>query len=176
MPNTFTYKGKEYEYVDLPHNTTRLNERGVELSLGRKFLESFDDLIEIGAVSPYYFDQYTHEVFDLTDNHPRSQKKDARKIDTKGKNMLSISTVEHFGSGTVTYIEKVMKECPHYLITFPLGYSDDEKLDAWALSTKQVRFIGRAYGNEWSEKKVEDLNIKYGPRWANTIVVIENCL
>lgn len=175
MDKTFIYKGKEYEYVDLPHNTTRLNERSVELSLMRIFLEKFDSLTEIGAVSPYYFETYTHEVFDLTDNHPRSKKKDARKIDIKGRNVLSVSTVEHFGRGTVKYIKKIIETCPNYLITFPLGYSEDKELDAWALTNK-VRFIGRTYGYEWGEKTVEDLNIKYGPRWANTIVVIENCL
>ena len=50
---TFTYKDKEYDCIDMQHNTTILNERCIELALTKAFLEKFDNVMEIGAVSPY---------------------------------------------------------------------------------------------------------------------------
>lgn len=190
LPN-FTFKGKEYAYEDHIHNATRDNERGVELALGKKFLEENDNVVEVGAVTPYYFKDYTHPVFDLEDRHPRAVNKDASGMDFTDKCVLSISTVEHFRDRSVSFIEDIKRTAKKYLITFPLGYNEridpNQMLDKWVLDPKNnVRFMSRIDPSSredidkdnWIEKdSLNDVDKKYGTyQWANTIAVIENSL
>ncbi len=178
----FTYKGKEFDYIDSTHNTTRANERCVELALVKNFLETHNNVVEIGAVSPYYFGEYIHKVYDLEDKHPRAENVDASDMSFKKKDVLCISTVEHFKENSLIFVERIIKEANSYLITFPLGYNErldsEEKLDKWAYVN--ANFIGRLDLEEnkdiWVEKStLTDEEKKYTPRhWANTVVIIEN--
>lgn len=177
---SFTYKDKEFLYVDKPHNATRDNERGVELALAKLFMDQYPDLTEIGAVTPYYYPA-THEVIDLTDPHPRAKNIDASGMDVKERNILAISTVEHFGKGrAIPFIEDVILHAHKYLITFPLGYNDE--LDNY--KSPHIRYISRIdpksiediRKDNWIEKDIlSEVDRKYGTyQWANTIAVIEN--
>lgn len=183
---TFTFNNKEYNYIDRNHNATRDNERGVELALAKEFLGQSEDVVEIGAVTPYYFPEYTHIAYDLTDSHPRAKEKDGRGVFIKGKDVLSISTVEHFGSGAISFIEDVKKNARKYLITFPMGYDlpNNKELNEYAL--KNARFMSRIdpttredYPKDnWIEKKeLTEVDKKYGTyQWANTIAIFTNIL
>ncbi len=181
---TFTFKDKEYEYVDRIHNATRDNERGVELALAKEFLETFNNVVEIGAVTPYYFPEYTHDVYDLTDRHPRAIEKDGRGIDATGKDVLSISTIEHFGSGAIPFIEDVVRNAKTYLLTFPLGYDMEHNKELNEYALKNARFMSRIdpttredYPKDnWIEKTdLAEVDKKYGTyQWANTIAIFTN--
>lgn len=182
----FTYKGKEFFYEDHLHNSTRDNERGVELALAKEFLRRYDNIIEVGAVTPYYFKEYTHEVFDLEDTHPRAKNVDASGMDFTGKNVLCISTVEHFKDNSVPFIKNIIENANKYLITFPLGYNEridsDEKLDKFGLlkGTFMSRIDPRSTEDKlkdnWVEKTtLTDDDKKYGNyQWASTIAIFEN--
>lgn len=178
---TFIYKGKEYEYIDRNHNATRDNERGVELALAKEFLSLYDNILEIGAVSPYYFEEYTHPVYDLTDRHSKAIEKDGR-TNTSKYNVLSISTIEHFDKGAIEFLENLPKEGNKYLITCPLGIN--KELDEYAI--KHARFMSRIDPttredfpkDNWIEKTVlTEIDKKYGTyQWANTLAIFENSL
>lgn len=180
----FTFKDKEYEYEDHIHNATRDNERGVELALAKEFLAQATDVVEIGAVTPYYFKEYSHPVIDLTDNHPRNQQKDGRGVDANGKDLLSISTVEHFGSGAIAFIEDIKKTAKSYLITFPMGYDLEHNKELNEYALKNARFMSRIeprsyedrLKDNWIEKiELNDEDKKYGTyQWANTIAIFTN--
>lgn len=179
------YKNKDIKYFDHPYNTTRQNERTVEVPLAKLFLESHLDLIEIGCVTPYYFTRYDHKVYDLTDGHLRAINLDALTLDVKGKNVLSISTIEHFGEDEVTsdsvkFLDRVMKESKKYLITFPLGIN--KKLDEYVAKNIDCSYLSRKESNRdlWEVKEYKDLSDfdkKYGSyHKGGTIAVIENFL
>lgn len=180
----FTFKDKEYEYIDRNHNATRDNERGIELALAKEFLKQATDVVEIGAVTPYYFEEYTHPVFDLTDEHPRNNQRDGRSQEVKGKDLLSISTVEHFGKGAVSFIQEVIKDARTYLVTFPMGYDLANNQDLNDFALKNARFMSRIdprshedkLKDNWIEKiELSDDDKKYGLyQWANTIAIFTN--
>lgn len=185
----FSFQGQNYEYFDHPYNNTRINERTVEIPISLNFLNQFkDDMIEIGCVTPYYFES-NHEVFDLADNHPRAKHDDAVSLDYKNKNVLSISTIEHIGrsdygiqekekNSAIDLCKKIISESLNYFITWPLGYN--KILDDWALNEEGSLFIARQDGNKylWQQKKIDELtpdNKKYGTfHCANTIIIFTN--
>ena len=131
MNNHFTIGKLSLRYCREFFNEAYSNERSVEVALGRWFLGRFDPIIEVGAVLPYYGND-KHEIVDLTDTHPASRKADGLRLDYKGRNVLSISTVEHmngkeFGNQSdedcVTFLKKVVAEADNYLITWGVGYN-----------------------------------------------------
>lgn len=91
---TFTYRGAALDYFDHPHNTTALNERAIEVSIARHFIDSPDGL-EVGRVLGHYgpapwrvVDRYEDgaenlDLFDIEGAYPW---------------VLAISTVEHVGN------------------------------------------------------------------------------
>ena len=105
------------------------------------------------------------------------------ECDFKGKNILSISTVEHVGTcdygmseekNVIDAIEKIVEEAKSFLITAPLGYN--ELLDDWIRnnrSNSMIRILRRGINNHWVEIELQDYQeIVYGPLWAYGLVVI----
>lgn len=119
-----------HEYRDHPHNTTIRNERAVEVVLAERFLAEFNhpQVLEIGAVTPYYIER-SHVVADPFDDHPRvTIKARAEEIDYTGRDVLSISTLEHIGEsegsardGAWPVVERLVRDCRNCLITWPVG-------------------------------------------------------
>lgn len=188
MNNTFTFQGHTFNYFDHPHNNTKINERAVELPLVKYFLDKYPDCVEIGAVSPYYFDG-THEIYDLTDDHPRSKKINAKDVNVGMKNILSCSTIEHCGVrdgfNSIEDIELApalldywVNESDKYLITWPAGYC--KWLDIHASENYDCKFIVRRPfpSHEWKEVSPEELNtndLVYGNfSCANGVIILEN--
>lgn len=130
--NTFKINDIELRYAREFFNEAYKNERSLEVSIGRYFLSKFgNETLEVGAVLPYYGND-AHEIIDLADEHPKSKKLNAIDLDYTGKNVLSISTIEHmstkeYGNGSdqdcITFLNKVLSGASNYLITWGIGYN-----------------------------------------------------
>jgi len=126
----------DIEYFDHPYNQTLFNERCVEVALALKFIEEHPDFIEVGAVLPYY-GYASNLVIDPFD--PKGT--DTRRIiecDVTGKNVISISTLEHIGveeygnevlsdTEAIESLKQIIDQAENYFITIPIGYN--HKLD-----------------------------------------------
>ncbi len=123
----------ELEYVREDINSAWRNCRAIEVALGGWFARKFNnDIVEVGDVCWQYsvFKDWT--VIDPGANYPKAIKKSIFDMDFTGKDFLSLSTFEHIGESTynsgkeqmhlaVDALEKIKKESPNYLITFPVG-------------------------------------------------------
>lgn len=108
------------------------NSRAIEIPMALLFLNKYPDCIEIGAVTPYHY-QVSHKIYDLTDEYPLAQKIDADNLDFNNQNVLSISTIEHIGTGdygneieiekSFRVLEKIYKYSKNCLITIPIGHN-----------------------------------------------------
>lgn len=168
------------------YNTPGQNERTIELPLAEYFLNKFSDtnIIEIGAVTPYYFDT-SHKIIDLFDPYKFVERIDARNYHYFNSNVLSISTIEHIGNGefhnkvddsAFILINRITKEANNYLITIPLGYN--EKLES-AIEKSNLNYIileRKSTANEWKLNEVKSFKFKYNFPYnnANAICVITN--
>ena len=188
--DSFCYKGEQLKLYQNRFNCGKINERmterGLELAIAKKWLsENKDDLIEIGAVTPYYFPGIINEVVDPADKHKRvTIHKSLFEVDLKDKKVLSISTVEHVGmneygisegKNSIQAIKYIFQNASHCLITYPYGHN--KLLDSWTrkhLDSKYLTVYSRnSYENVWVVKtKRNDLK-KYGPLWANTVAIIQ---
>ena len=137
------------DYLDHSYNQTLKNERCIEVPLGVRWVESLtntSNLIEVGAVLPYY-QSTDHKVVDLYDEKA-TLNADVMDVDYTGMNVLSISTIEHIGTNDYTEgwggvtdrtvvdenaailaLNKILDECESCFITIPLGYN--APLDKW---------------------------------------------
>lgn len=161
----------------------------MELPLVEYFLDQYPDCIEIGAVSPYYFEG-RHLIYDLTDDHPRSVKKDAIEVSVYDQALLSCSTIEHIGHDfgdvkdemkAIRLLDKWLAQSGPYLITWPMGFN--KSLDAALFENHKIlnpKFIARRpYPSfKWKQVSIDELTDEdktYGSfSCANSIVVIES--
>ena len=137
------------DYLDHPYNQTLKNERCIEVPLSRMWigcLNNTSNLIEVGAVLPYY-QSTDHKVVDLYDEYA-TLNADVMDVDYTGMNVLSISTIEHIGTNDYTEgwsgvtertvvdenaailaLKKILDESESCFITIPIGYNSH--LDRW---------------------------------------------
>ena len=107
-------------------------ERCLEITIAKIWLKkNTKNIIEIGAVTPYYF-KIIHDVCDHEDSHQNvNQKTSMFDIDLVGKNLLNISTIEHIGIGdygvpinknesALLALKKILNESRRCLVTFPI--------------------------------------------------------
>lgn len=160
------------------YNSPQDNERKAELPIGAWFLEKFNhDVIEVGEVMNSHI-PCTHTIYDLRTEMPGTIAKDARELDYKDKNVLSISTIEHVGEGDLDLVRKIQKQSKNYLITFPVGFNTDFD-ERVAASDIDYFVIERSTDgiNTWTQIDSRDISsYKYNvPYYAgNAIVVITN--
>lgn len=113
-------------------------ERTIEIPIAKRWIENKINILEIGAVLPY-FCEVNHDIVDPSDNRANI-KKYFHEIDIKDKNILSISTIEHIGladygntyiniNGAAESIKRIMDESSDFLISIPIGYN--LPLDNW---------------------------------------------
>lgn len=126
------------------HPQLAANERGIELAFAQEYITHFNgNVVEVGAVTPYYLNDILHPVVDPFDAWPRCIKEDAEKYDFSGQNVLCISTVEHFGRGDYgntdidpqkaeRFLQKLIKETNSFLITWPVA--SNKELDQYTNS------------------------------------------
>lgn len=173
----FIFKNEKYNFFYHAYNCgykgNRLSERSIELPIALKWLENVEgEVMEIGAVTPYYYPELIHNVVDPADKHYLVNLRESIfDVDLIGKNVLSISTVEHIGTGqygvveerdSIQAIDKIIRESKECLITCPLG--ENPKLDKWIgdnYKQDNITILTRGYfGNVWKEvdKKQFDIN------------------
>lgn len=175
-----------YYYRKEGYNNPKITERTIELPLADYFINrNKNNLIEIGAVSPYYFN-ISHKVVDLYDTHEKAVNIDAMNIDYTFMNVLSISTIEHVGNGdykgevsdklAFELLLKIIKESNEYLLTIPLGYNKilDKKIEDNKISSIVLKRINA--NNEWAITKDAFNTFEYGKPYsfANAICLITN--
>jgi hypothetical protein len=170
--NQFQINDIRLRYAREFFNEAYQNERSIEVAIGRWFLDKFGDTtLEVGAVIPYY-GRENHEIADLADLHPKSKKLNALDIDYAGRNVLSISTIEHmmtkeYGNGSdqdsITFLNKVLTNASSYLITWGLGYNPF--LDAYMKSHPEIQHLIMRrinWKNEYVKGDPLDFNVPFG--------------
>lgn len=155
-------------YVRERPNMAWYNERSMELGLGKYFSEKFNgDIVEIGDVSYQYSYFKDWPVIDCAPVYSKAIRKSVLDpdVDLTGKNVLSISTIEHVGEGSYNdgvqdlglacdALSKIAKQAKNYLITFPIGAN--RKLEMWSRAfpyTIMKRVEQRGSVNNWVEDR-----------------------
>jgi len=168
------------------YNDAANNERMVELPLAKWFLErhNYSDIIEIGAVTPYYFES-NHLVFDPFDTHERCIRLKAENIVYKGKILLSISTIEHIrlygdynlpveDDDTALQVLLNMMMAREYIITFPRRFN--KKLDDFVEQDERAIKLERVGHREWEKVgSLVDKVFNYPYSCGNGLYIITNC-
>ena len=172
-------------------NDARTTERTIELALTDFWLTRVNEqAMEIGAVTPYYFPGRLLEVVDPTDAYPLVSKKESLfSVNMKGKNILSISTLEHIGTHDynkisakedgISVLHKIIAQSKSFLITFPIGYN--WRLENYVGNTRfcesiMINYYYRSLAhNDWKHTRHYGVikNIPYGPLWANALAILE---
>lgn len=192
----FTYRGKSFKLYENHYNcgkvSQRMTDRSLELAMARNWIDNHrNNIIELGAVTPYYFKGEILEIVDPSDSHRAVTIKDSLfNVNLSQKNVLCISTVEHVGLNDYGYEESkssiqairfIVKNSKHCLITYPIGYNNE--LDNWTkknfynpfFRNKRIIIYKRnLLDNKWKLCKSHfEIPNSYGPLWANAIAVIE---
>ena len=185
------YEPFEHEY-NCGRKSRRMTERGLEIFLARKTIEKWGGTtrcIEVGAVTPYYFPGEISDILDFWDKHELvNHHKDIFDFDYTGYNVISISTIEHVGrdeyagapkqvGNSVDALNKILNECAHCLITWPIGYN--QMLDRYAAENNiegLACYKRGKFDNDWriclDMKKAFATEYSH-LRWADAIAVIE---
>lgn len=177
-----------------PH---RMTERAVELALADRWLDQVasESIMEIGAVTPYYWPRRIHAVMDPYDIHPLVSRRDSMfNVDFRGRDVLAISTIEHVGFGdcgpvidgetSANALLKIIHEARRLLITIPYGFNpsvdDLWRSDTWCADVQKRYLVRSARGNDWVQvQSVDEVRRPYGDRHqpdragANGLVVLE---
>lgn len=174
------------------YNHPHTNERMVEIPLAKWFIERHKhDVIEVGAVMPYY-DTIKHEVVDPTDPWPWCTRKSVSDFSYESKKVLSISTVEHVGfnkflpcsecksydkeKSSMQAVDAVelLRRAMSYLITWPAGYHTG--LDEYVTKAEDVVMLKRIGFQDWIVVP-SLLGVKFMDPWycGNGLFVLTNC-
>lgn len=136
MTPTFTYNDEPFPYFDHEYNSTRYNERAVELPIALKFLDDHAGAdvvgLEVGNVLGHY--GFTgHRVVDLTEEAEGVENIDVFDIEGEHDWIVAISTLEHVrwdaeprepeaALAALEHLLGLVKPDGNLLVTVPLGY------------------------------------------------------
>ena len=191
---------RHFKYCDglLPchyanYNVTWSNERCVEVSLGRWYLEQIDGpVLEIGNVLGYY-DMNSHTVVDKFETGEGVINEDITKwqTDQRFALILSLSTFEHIGFdddnedqsagkilSAIAACRALLQPAGRLVITVPLGYNPhlDQLIEKDDLGQDRASFLLRSSAREWSEvARHQAVGTPFGRPWpyANALMVAE---
>jgi len=143
------------------------------------FINTNQNVVEIGAVTPYYT-HVTHPIIDLVDPLANITM-DALDYNLNGKSVLCISSLEHFGFGDFSGVDReaiprfLKKLTSNYLVTVPLGYNT--YCDSLIRNLPVTYYTRTDLNNNWAKvTDVSNLVTTYGKPfpWANTVAVISD--
>jgi hypothetical protein len=164
-PKTFAWRGRRLPYFDHPYNSTRANERAVELAVAAAWLRDHGTGagLEVGNVLAHYpdtFDQYPRRV---VDRYEGPELLDIFDIAGGFDWVVAISTLEHVrhdppeerdplaAVAAVHYLRGLVRPAGAMLVTVPLGWHPG--LDA-AIAAGDL------------EPDAEEVYYRDGDRWA----------
>jgi hypothetical protein len=180
----FELFSKENSYNDASNN-----ERMVEIPLAEWFLKKYKydhTIIEVGAVTPYYFD-VSHLIYDPYDTYDKCIKIRAEYLCYREKTLLSISTIEHVCKSIVDYNQPVedddtavnvllnMMSAKEYVITFPRRFN--ECLDSFAeQENEHIIKLKRTQPRTWERvSSLDDIWFNSPYPWGNGLYIVTNC-
>jgi hypothetical protein len=184
---TFTLNGIPLRYFWHAHNCGTPDdpktERVVEMAIADYWLQRVENVTEIGAVSPYYWRRRVLKVIDPVDPHECvTHHASMFAFDFHGENVLSISTLEHIGTGqyldeqanAVDALAKLIEESDKMLVTFGAGQHMglDWLVYLFGVETCSVYFLIRNADQTWTQAERRDAFRRYGP-WANSVGILE---
>lgn len=171
----FIFAGKKIKLNSHLHNcgyeNERMSERSIEVAMAQEWLKHNDEVIEVGAVTPYYYPGEVKDVVDPADEHYFVNIHESIfDVDLSSRNVLCLSTVEHIGTGQYGVgetrnaemaIEKILAECNHCLITTPIGENPlvDSYLKKHYKDDNLVVYYRRFYGNNWNIANKQEIDI-----------------
>lgn len=181
----FPYKGVPIPYFF--HRTVYGNERIIEIPIAKNFIDTHEDILEVGNVLSHYF-PVSHPVVDKyeTDNYPYLVSEDICDFapGRKYKNIVSVSTMEHVGfdepEKDPKKFYKAMEKIKNlldggtFLMTVPWGYNP--AVDEFIRSFKGDMTLYYRGGDEWKIGTLSDIEdktywLKYP--YANALAVVE---
>jgi len=182
----------ELEYMSHSYNCgtgKHRTERCVELPIADYWLSKVgNDVTEFGAVSPYYYPDRIKDVVDPVDKKA-TIKGSLFDTDFSGRDVLSISTIEHIGVGDYGYIEKdsrndailalgyIIAKANRWLVTWGYGYNptlDAQILDNRLIGICNMYLLSRQIDDSWMQVAIEGLT-QYGRNMANSVIILTNC-
>lgn len=177
----FKFENKEYEYIDMSPNQTRVNERRVELPLAIDDCERFkgERILEIGNVLYHYKPRhyYNHDVLDLYEKIPGLPIINEDVLTWKPEKpydyVVSVSTLEHTGNPLLA-VQNILGYTKHCFITIPFGYHRVEEVFNAFPDLKFMRRLNKE--NDWVEatrEEVKDTKYNTPLPFANAIMIIK---
>lgn len=173
-PKSFEFQGKKYEYFNHPYNTTRLNERTVEVPIIYAEVQKNHSkrILEVGNVLSHYF-PISHDVVDKYEKAPGVINQDILKYAPKKKYdlIVSISTFEHVGwdefprdktkiPKTLKHLTTLLNPGGKMIFTVPVAINDylDGLIHQHELPGVQMYCLKRmTASNIWAEKSWEQI-------------------
>jgi hypothetical protein len=180
---TFTYGNISLPYFYHVYNSTYGSERAIEISIGKHFIETHDDVLEIGNVLSHYI-PVSHPIVDKYERAPGVRNEDVVDIKDRHRNIISISTLEHVGwdedgKDHTKFLMalnnlKSLVDGGTLLFTVPWGYNPS--VDEFIKSFPGKMTLYYRDGREWKAGNLEDIKDKtVGSKYpnANAVAVIE---
>ncbi|MBW2410704.1 MAG: hypothetical protein JRF72_12965 [Deltaproteobacteria bacterium] len=166
-----------------------MTERSVELALADEWLTIKDNVVEIGAVTPYYWPNRIKDIIDPTDSHELVNiKASLFDVSLKERDVLCLSVLEHIGTGdygqnfspglSIGALEIILMQSKSALITVPAGYNKqfEDYIFKRIYKDSKVYYLVRDKGekdNNWKQvNMLKESELEYGPLWANSLIII----
>lgn len=188
----FSYHGARFPYWDHPYNTTRLNERAVEVPIAVDFIHRRSAIgvpmtegLEVGNVLGHYVTAPWRRV-DLYEQADGVENIDLFHVHGQVPWVVTISTVEHVrwdhdrdplgGLCALHHLSGLLAPGGRMLVTVPLGHNpplDRVIANAMAYPVRGDRHCLMVRdGDGWRQlDRYEEHG--YGPAWANAVYVGE---
>lgn len=189
-PKTFIFQGKAYEYFDHAYNTTRHNERSVEVPIILDLVKQFEgkSILEVGNVLSHY-SSIPHDVVDKYEKAEGVVNKDIVSFKPKKKYdlIVSISTFEHVGwdefprdskkiPRSLSHLKSLLKKGGKCVFTVPVDINDflDKALHEHTLPITSMHCLKRiSRSNVWEEKSWEQIkNSQYDSPFPNANAIV----
>lgn len=177
---TFTYRGRRLDYFDHPYNSTRANERAVEVAVALDWLPGKGRGLEVGNVLGHY-GVTGHRVVDLNEQAPGVDNLDVLDITGTYDWIVSISTIEHvhwddrgdpYGARqALAHLEQLLNPGGTMLVTVPGGWNPS--LDRHLAELDNGVTFTR-HGSGWRATKTPQF-LPYGAStpWAESVWIGE---
>lgn len=178
---TFTYWGAEFAYEENEYNSTRLNERAVEIPIARAFIGDGVGL-EVGNVLAHY-QPVSHRVVDRYEEG--AENIDVFDIDGAFDWIIAISTLEHVrwdeepkdpdaAPAALRHLLTLLKPDGRMLVTVPFGWQpflDTEIVDGKFEPARECSMVRD--GDDWKQTEVEHRRYAATTRWAESVWIAE---